>query len=278
MRAERANQGRPAFTCAEGFTLIELLVVIAIIAILAALLLPVLNQAKVKAGRVQCLNNHKQLVASWIMYGDEMNQLPPNVSIGDTGQRSWVDGVLSWDSVGSPNPDNTNTINLSTSLLAPYCGQSIGIYKCPGDRVPGALGQRVRSVSMSCMMHGIGIGPSPGVYVNGGVNYQVFLKPSDLIKPGPSLTWVFVDEHADSIDNGLVMVDMGQTSQWQDIPASYHGGSGVFSFADGHAEIKTWTDNEIKNRPVTKVEDHYVTADPNDDLLWLQARTTAPIN
>jgi hypothetical protein len=242
--------------------------------------LPALSRARQKADRAVCINNQKQLTLAWLMYADDNDgKLPPNASTSAApGQPSWISGKLSWDlPPAPPNPDNYSTANLTDSLLGPYCSRSVGIYKCPGDRVAAAKGVRVRSISMNGMMNGIGT--QMDVLNQTPVQYQLFRNQVNINRPAPSQAWVFIDEHGDSLNDGFFRVDMSSATVWRDLPASYHGASGALSFADGHAEVKRWTDMSIRDRPVTKVQysSGSATATPNTDLLWLQERTTARI-
>jgi prepilin-type processing-associated H-X9-DG protein len=90
------------------------------------------------------------------------------------------------------------------------------------------------------------------------------------------MAWVFIDEHADSINDGFFRIVLNQTTSWEDAPASYHGASGALSFADGHAEIKKWRDANLKDRAVTRTAMvKPFPALPNMDLLWMEERTSS---
>ncbi len=261
-------------THAPAFTLIELLVVIAIIAILAGLLLPALAKAKEKAQGIYCVNNLKQVDLAWNMYPDENGgKLVENKGSASTAA-SWVDGNLTWDSVIAPNTDNTNTSKLTEGELGPYFAKNTGVFKCPADKFDGARGPRVRSISMNGFM-GDTTTPTP---INAGLNpgYTIFVKATDIVTPSPSLAWVIIDEHPDSMNDCLFSVKMAPGSPWTDVPASYHNGAGGLSYADGHAELHKWVDGPLTVCPVIKHSPASVNGvyAPHD-IPWLQSHTSS---
>jgi prepilin-type N-terminal cleavage/methylation domain-containing protein len=106
-RNQNPTDARPS--ASKGFTLIELLVVIAIIAILAAMLLPALASAKVKAVRAVCLNNEKQIYTSLHIWCDDNSDKLPTLDNA---------GAWCWD---IPSPATSAMLNSGCTKKTFYC-------------------------------------------------------------------------------------------------------------------------------------------------------------
>jgi prepilin-type processing-associated H-X9-DG protein len=274
-----------------AFTLLELLVVLCVLALLASIVIP--GQARARSGgqAFQCLNNLRQLMSANSLYcADNRDSLPmvfhggyvPS-GAGDPN-KPWVTGWLDW----TTSTDNTNLIYLLDpryASLAAYFARDKRIYKCPADvyisPAQRARGweERVRSVSANVYVGkgnawaSVGGGPAGP---NNLAIYKGTAKAPDLLIPGPARTWVYMDEHPDSMNDGGIWPPDAPTNM-PDAPATYHNGAAGVAMADGHCEMHRWT-GVTMNRPRTlgglagvifNAQNNFATAQGDPDLFWL---------
>jgi prepilin-type N-terminal cleavage/methylation domain-containing protein/prepilin-type processing-associated H-X9-DG protein len=271
----------------RAFTLVELLVVIAIIAILAAILLPVLDKARQRSQTADCLNNMKQLQVCYRMYVDDNNDnLPPNEVLPNLDV-SWV--------LGNAQTDVT-TSNIQNGLIFHY-NQQVKIYACPANTLMisdghGGYGRQTRTCSMDFALGGytpagVAAGqPAQGGGTIFGVTSLARFNQIQTSSTGVAQKIVFVDEAQNGVDDGCFGIypqSMGDNAWWN-IPGCRHDGTRActFTFADGHAEVWRWhgsaviADNLLS---FSAIFNGAATADPqtgpgsSDDLSRVQSGT-----
>ena len=256
----------------RAFTLIELLVVIAIIAILAAVLLPVLHQAQIRGETASCIDHQKQLATAWVMYSGDNNDGCAGNDWGGSGPggeqgwtayhgkfspggtlhyptnwiSGWMDpsGTSGNGTIPNQEADNTNDdllIDPNYASLGDYI-KNRQLFTCPACNVKvygslsggsGRVYNQIRSVSMNCWVG----------YISGPPNepaYKQFQKTTQITAGiGPSDLFVFMEERGESIDDGSFETQMGDftIANW---PTDYHNNAATVGFADGHVDVHRW--------------------------------------
>jgi prepilin-type N-terminal cleavage/methylation domain-containing protein/prepilin-type processing-associated H-X9-DG protein len=264
----------------RAFTLVELAVVLGMFAVLASVAVCWSAGSKSSGRGFQCISNMRTLMAGNLMYQfDNQDRFPRNDHDGLVFQPgNWVRGWMDWSS----STDNTNLANLvdpSSATLAAYVGREARVFKCTGDVYTSPAQQakgwtsRVRSVSAN-----VYVGESNGWGLWSG--YKGASKSSDLVIPGPARTWVYTEEHPDSINDGCFWVPR-QSGEIVDAPGTYHNGAAAIAMADGHSEMHRWR-GPTMNKPRSQggllgvgyaSANSYSTVPGDPDVYWLSFGT-----
>jgi len=256
----------------SGFTLIELLVVIGVIAVLAALLLPVLSKARDSARRVQCLSNQKNWYLGFTHYVDEHEGFIPwegAEPFGAVALNTW--GQVS----GTILPDGQrDSAEVWYNALPPLIGQRSAysyappskrkdfydrgnIIQCPSARFPAdayRLNYQIALFSMAMNSQLVQFGGGPTINFN---------RIGDTAR-----TVIFLDnllEGEPKVHPEQESTDLGQPAAYADRFSARHRRQGNLTFADGHGEsfpghkvVDTNDDSPLRGGPIV----------PPGDIQW----------
>jgi prepilin-type N-terminal cleavage/methylation domain-containing protein/prepilin-type processing-associated H-X9-DG protein len=238
-----ASIQRIAARPAAGFTLIELLVVIAIIAILAAMLLPALAKAKLKATMAVDRSNQRQVMLASIMYaGDAQDVMMPyqNGAVTYNGAGYYVaTAIPAGTSQAAAELQTVAQYNNTSPLYSGNYLKSAAVLHCPGDlryqRLPVGAGWSYFSYSRINGANGF-------AWTEAGGNVQKPVVKLAQFGP-PAQASVFLEE-SDSrgFNQGTWVMN---SSGWVDVFSIFHGRSSTFAFADGHVESHNWQDASV---------------------------------
>ncbi len=223
----RQKAGRP------GFTLIELLVVIAIIAILAAILFPVMVGAREKARQTRCLSNLKQLGSAVQMYADNNSGYPRHSSPSSVSPRTrWADYIMSYvKSVKMFSCPSARDAAILTKPFAHDQGVKYGgygyNYQYLGNArsAPPNLPFTATDATIAAPSHTVAIVDS-----NGAITVDGALSGQGVYTADPP----FPSGRGSGKSSGYYGVGSNLANGGRSMPAERHNGFVNVGFADGH--------------------------------------------
>jgi len=243
----------------KGFTLIELLVVIAIIALLLALLTPVLRSAKERAYRVVCLSNIRQLTFAWFAYANEHDgRIVPvegytyEKTRGDIVRKGHVDGWIG-NAFYLPESRAAMIENPDKGALWPYI-KDVDIYRCSRGMARHAV-----TYAPVVSVNGVNVEgtymPATGLWKMTNFGKRIastvlkLTNLTEIISPGAAQRAVFIDLGQTPAGNDFLVYYLYPMWSWHSPPPIRHHDGTTLSMADGHAEYWRWKGHETVTIP-----------------------------